>query len=372
MKESSIYTKILILTILIFTNLFSKDINYYERDIHTLTPKKGDLTIKYSNIQMNDRVDILNIKGSEFGNSASLNAIGDMSGYEIGISYALKENIFINYQREIQDIDLLGGTFSNTKDNVYVRFHLFERSLSTFNSGISLDIGYETNKLDDYTITDTSYIEQLVKKNSAVSDFKITQNSDGSYKVAIDYADGNSAIDSNVSTKPYVSIVNTKDRSYYLRLLTGYYTKSSIYDFYVGYKRTKIQSQLTSSDSVKNMVNSSTTTLQLPIVLDRSESMLSLGFNITSDFKYFIAEFGYEYEKFFRDITGPQPIDYNHIINLTLVKPITRNFSVFAGGKIMYRQFNGQIPYLYNEYTQSSYDHKYGYARFGLQYRFSL
>jgi len=58
------------------------------------------------------------------------------------------------------------------------------------------------------------------------------------------------------------------------------------------------------------------------------------------------------------------------VINATLAKHIGENWMIYGGVKLMYRQFNGEIPYLYNTYTQSTFDHKYGYVRFGIGYRF--
>ena len=36
----------------------------------------------------------------------------------------------------------------------------------------------------------------------------------------------------------------------------------------------------------------------------------------------------------------------------------------------MFQQFNSSLPYLYNKYTQTQFDKKYGFAKFGLAYKF--
>ncbi|MBN2781974.1 MAG: hypothetical protein JXQ66_01905, partial [Campylobacterales bacterium] len=61
----------------------AQNINYAQNDIHTLTIPKGKLTLNISKQLMNDTVDILNIKESEFGNSTKFDAIGDLDGWGI-------------------------------------------------------------------------------------------------------------------------------------------------------------------------------------------------------------------------------------------------------------------------------------------------
>jgi len=93
------------------------------------------------------------------------------------------------------------------------------------------------------------------------------------------------------------------------------------------------------------------------------------GFNYTLESKDFIYEIGFEYDKFIRD-EGLDYIDFNYIIDADISYKLSKQILLFAGAKIMYRQLNGEIPYLYNEYSQTSYDHKYGYTKYGLQYSY--
>jgi hypothetical protein len=97
--------------------------------------------------------------------------------------------------------------------------------------------------------------------------------------------------------------------------------------------------------------------------------MLFAGFSITKEKNGKIVEFSYEYDKFDRDDELGY-IDFNHVINIGFSKVITKNLLFFVNGKLLYRQFNGEIPYLYNQYTQTSYDHKYGYTQMGIMISF--
>ncbi|MEA3353047.1 MAG: hypothetical protein U9Q33_04425, partial [Campylobacterota bacterium] len=83
----------------------------------------------------------------------------------------------------------------------------------------------------------------------------------------------------------------------------------------------------------------------------------------------YILEFNYEYNKLFRD----KKLEYmnkNNIINMFLSKKISDNVLVYLGGRAMFQQFNTDIPYLYNQYSQTQFDKKYGFAQLGLIYSF--
>jgi hypothetical protein len=60
----------------------------------------------------------------------------------------------------------------------------------------------------------------------------------------------------------------------------------------------------------------------------------------------------------------------NNIIDLDLLYDINNDISFYVGGKLMSNQFNGEIPYFYTSYTKTTFDHKYGYAKTGLIFKF--
>jgi len=167
--------------------------------------------------------------------------------------------------------------------------------------------------------------------------------------------------------KPWVALKDTNDKSFYLRLLAGIYFNKSAMDFYIGLKRTTIKNTATVNQDLLDKAEQQG--YDLLKVLDRDETMYMLGFNYTLESKDFIYEFEFEYDKFQR-YRGLDYIDYNYIVDAGISYKMTKNFLLFSGARVMYRQLNGEIPYLYNKYSQTSYDHKYGYARFGMQYSF--
>ena len=103
--------------------------------------------------------------------------------------------------------------------------------------------------------------------------------------------------------------------------------------------------------------------------ISRGEKQALVGLSYKIELGRLLLEANYEYNRIFgRDIINDN--NHNQIVNAAISTIITKNLLVFIGGKLMLNQFNGVIPYLYNEYTASKYDKKYGYMRVGFVYNF--
>jgi hypothetical protein len=62
--------------------------------------------------------------------------------------------------------------------------------------------------------------------------------------------------------------------------------------------------------------------------------------------------------------------NYNNIVDIEFDYALNEKWSLYLSGTAMSNQFNGVIPYLYDEYTKTTFDHKYGWAEVGLIYSF--
>jgi len=364
-----------ILTLLLcITYAFSQNINYAVSNIHTLTLNEGKFDLYTSLLKMNDKIDIFNIKKQELGSNMRYDAIGDLTGYSLGLRYGISDHLMVSYTRTYQKIEYSSDQINNKRDNVFLRYNLYQSPYAFFNSGIAVDIGFERNKLDDFYLRDITTINDLIKK--IVPDNKAEiRYSDGSTIFENDpfpsekgyYAFFDGKRSGPLKEDPYIALVNTHDESIYFRVLSGFYTSVYLTDFYIGYKKTKIKNLVTTTDELIQLAADKSYDLEKN--LDRYESTVFIGFNHSFNYKKFIFELNYEFERFIRN-KDLGYINYNHIINASISYLLTKNLQINIGGKFMYRQFNGQIPYLYNQYTQTSYDHKYGYAKFGIIYSF--
>jgi hypothetical protein len=357
--------KIYIIIGLLSSSIYAQNLNYAVNDIHTLTVPKGKVSISLSKQLMNDTVDVLKIKESEFGNNSKFDAIGDLDGNAIRLRYGISDKLMLNLNYEKQNIQYSDNTMTNTKEDIYLRYNIFQYQNTVFNSGISIDVGYVRNKLDDFYLRDLTQINELGQKLSkklGVSEFKLQESPLGGYEL-IDSKGAPFPLKDN----PWIALKDTSDESKYIRLLTGFYTKQSTMDFFVGLKTTEIKNIITTNNEL--LIGAKTKGYDLEQNLARSEKMYMAGFNYSVEHNKFLYEFGFEYDKFIRD-DGLDYIDFNYIFDMNITRYINENLSIFVGTKIMYRQLNGQIPYLYNEHTQTSYDHKYGYANAGIQFNF--
>ncbi|MEA2017996.1 MAG: hypothetical protein U9N59_06075, partial [Campylobacterota bacterium] len=281
--------------------LFGQNINYASHDIHTLTISHNKVDIGFNYLLMNDTVDILKIKESEFGTSTNFDSIGDLTGYELKLRYGITKSLMLSLEKSQQNIQYGKDELSNNKNDIFLRYNFFNNQYAILNSGISLDFGYVENKLNDFYFKDLDEINKLVNKIPGISDFKITPYN-GKYFIQ-DKTDPNpyAYLGDPLIDEPYMALKDTKDESYYLRLLTGYYTKDCIIDFYIGYKQTKIKNLITANDELINEANSLLNTINLKKNLNRDEKMYMIGMNYTYETKKFIYEIGFEYDKFIRD-----------------------------------------------------------------------
>jgi len=151
-------------------------------------------------------------------------------------------------------------------------------------------------------------------------------------------------------------------------LLGKIFSEHSILDFYLGFKYTKITTGISFYPNKNSFINDSLKSYKIPN-MNRDEKNINIGFSYLLEKYDFIYEFNYEYDKMFRD-SDISYIDYNHIVNASIGMKVMKNALVYIGGRLMMEQFNSDIPYLYNRYTKTQFDHKYGFAKIGFVYRF--
>lgn len=76
-----------------FVSLFAENINYAKHDVHTQTIYKNQLELSLEYSLLNDTVDVLKLKESEFGNSSITDSVGDLKGYGIKLRYGITDDL---------------------------------------------------------------------------------------------------------------------------------------------------------------------------------------------------------------------------------------------------------------------------------------
>ena len=360
--------KKLLLLLSICTYLFSTNINYTKSDIHAFIPQKGQLSILVELQKTNDQLDILNIKEDEFSSSTNgYDNLGDMDGLKLELRYSIFDNLYLNTKYNKKELEYASSTLINTNIDIYLRYNIYQNN----NFAISIDGGYEINKADDLKISDLKTINDTIAKVLPNNDASIEKVS-GIYK--LNYTKDGTVNRIDLTLNPYLSINDTQDKSLYSRVILSYKFKNLLFDLYSGYKQIKIYTSMDSSiahepnTDIQNELNSGSSKASYSTT--REDGMIYWGTGIRYHFSQYIAgELNYQYNKILR-INCLKEMDENHILNANLLFGITRSTIFYMGGQIMSNQFNGEIPYLYTQYTKTAFDHKYGYANFGFIFKF--
>jgi hypothetical protein len=229
---------------------------------------------------------------------------------------------------------------------------------------IAIDAGMRYQFANDLSTTDVSIMNRYVKIFFG-DEYKVYKDNTG-FTIFENSAKG---WQFGVLNTPDVSIKDMKSYTGFLRVSAGKITGDvlSVLFMEAGASSidTKIDSNLKQYQAYKKYIG-----VKLPFDLGRDERYLEIGADFFVKFPDRIVwNFRYSYKRMFRD-SNLDYIKYNHIVDTEINFYVTKNFSINIGGKYMHRQFNGEIPYLYNEYTQSTFDHKYGYAKIGFTYLF--
>jgi len=250
--------------------------------------------------------DLFSLQDDKDGTAAVHGTLGDLQSIDITLGYGLYEQVSLFYDFSYKNIDYAGTSLKNQKHEIFTKLNIYYNPSSIFDT-YSADIGFIYNSADDLSITGSS--------------LGISQMTDLS------------------------------DSSFYLRFITGSKIKSSILDFYLGIKYSSINTKIDA------------------ISYNRNEIALNGGFEYTIELGSYIIETGYEYIRLFnRDISNIE--SSNHILNLTLSKVLSQKLLFYVGSKYFIHQYNGVIPYFYNERTKDKFDQKFGYLNVGFVYNF--
>ena len=339
--------------------LFGENIEYKSGDIHTLTQKPNTLSIDLSYSVLNDTVDLLDFKSKEF-DSATASAIGDMNGYEAKITYGIDESLMVRYGIGRQTFEYSGNTITNTNNELFLRKNIWQEGEKNF-SGVSFDLGVVYNQLGDYYVSDIGDINELAKRYDKERSYKLEYISGGLFATSAN------STPPQLLYHPWVGMEDTNDMSWYLRVISGWAGSHGMVDLFGGMKQTTIKNRIVASNELARVARSKG--IEIEKELGRSERNYFAGVSGRYEWDMMGIEYLYQYDRFQRD-SGLDYVNYNHTVELTLDWKVVKDILFYIGGKAMYRQLNGTIPYLYNEYTQTTYDHKYGYAQTGLLFRF--
>ena len=345
--------------ILISTLAFSSNIKYLLHENHAFTMPKGKKIIIFEYQKSNKTLDVFHLRDDDI--SKTFGGIGDLDGFRLKTYYGIKDNLTGIGEFQFQKIEYGDGDLKN----FFLKLDAKKLLLTNFDktSAFSIDVGVKINKAQNINYDNPKYLEILAKRFLNVKNIKIQNN-----KIGVIKNDGTTEV-LNLTSNPSIRLSNMKDITPFFNLTIEKEFQYAFVSIFSGFAHTKIYTDIKANinpadESTKEKLSK----YNLSKNLDRDENTLNIGFNITTKTPI-ITEFSYEYLRIFRN-KRLDYINYNHIINLDFIKPLNRKTFIYLGGKLMYRQFNGVIPYLYNKYSQTTFDHKYGWAKIGIGYYF--
>jgi len=308
--------------------------------------------------RVDDTIDVFNIKEQELSTISSqlrADSLGNYEHLKLNLNYGLTYQSMISTGITSRSIDYGSG-----KLNVY-SYHFSIRK--SFKSLLSVDIGLKGNIGEDRTFSNVNDINYYLHKFRPDISIEVDPSYVWFVKETTDLI-----IKYGVPKKedPYFELKDLKDSTKFIRLTVGKAFDFIYPNVFLEYGKTKINTEI--DTNLKDMIPSSYKNKlpELPIDLSRDESYWKGGFSIflRTPFKT-LTSLEYNYVRLNRGADLGY-INYNHILKAKVDYFLRKNIILSIGGEYLHRQFNGVIPFMYNRYSQTTFDHRYGWAEVGV------
>ena len=331
-----------------------------------LPHKRVELSLDH--IRIDDAIDIFDIREEEVPKAKSEwhETVGDMQGFRGTVNIGVLEGSNLHTEYTYRKIDYGVSNLAVNSYEISWKQHL---PADTYGGAVffAIDGGIRYNFSDDQEFTEESQINAAL--NRFVDRVEIQLDQDHvRFQKTTDSGIQTETVDRNGKPEPKVINSDMYDYSPFIRFTAGRIVGPLFPNLFVEYGSTKISSSL--DFSMKDDIPSSVADRfpDLPIDLNRHEDYIRTGLCILWKNPYlFMARLEYNYLKLFRE-SGIGYVDDNHIIKADINYFITTSLILNFGGVYFHRQYNGIIPFMYNEYTQSTFDHRYGRVHLGMTY----
>ena len=321
----------------------------------TLQQKEVELTLEYGIV--NNTIDIFNIKSEEVSKERAESSFGDYDHLRAHLNVGLSDS-------DMLLIDLITRKINYGSSSITSR-HYELGYRHSFAPWLALDLIVKANDADDILLTDINDLNSTVHKmDSRLSIDSITplyiwffETGDESLKIGIPY-----------EGTPYASLTDMYDLTGSARVTFGHAYEYLYPNLFLesGYTYASATAHTNMFDKAANSIKERLP--ELPIDLSHSEIYTTIGINTFAHLPWnFGAYAEYNYQYFFRD-EELEEAKTNHTLILELNYSLTKHLRAAVSGIYLHQQLNGVIPFLYNEQSQKSFDHKYGWAAFSLSY----
>jgi len=320
----------------------------------------GRLAISFEVGGINDTLDVLNMRGRELKKvvpEARTETLGDSSLARLVLGYGLSENLSFFARAAVHSLDY---GYRNLRLVDYA-FSL-RRSLG---KGFSLELGFRKHQAEDQVLRRPEEINWYLHRFRPDISMQISPDYIGFIKKTAQWV---LKVRFPRTETPSFELQHMGDRSLWGRLTFGYPFSFWYPNFFLEYGKTRIWTEI--SSNLRELLPEKSRNLLPALSLDlgRSETYVCAGFSLLAYLpgEIFVS-LQYSYYRFFRE-SSLDYLPYNHRLQFRLYHPLWGPFWIFLGGVYLHRQLNGEIPFLYNRYTQTSFDHRYGWIECGLSF----
>jgi hypothetical protein len=336
---------------------------------------KGKIEASLDYQIINDSVDVLGVRKDEYEKLSSVDratAPGDLWGVRLMFNYGLFKNttLMSSFQYRSQDygFDAVGiKTF-----DLSLKQSLFNENDLHF-PNLAFDVGLRFNSAESIIYNDQSELNAIVQRLSPGTNIRIRIDENFVwFDQEINGDQFSFGARRQGRPDPQVIIRDLWDFSSYVRLTIGRNWNRFFPNLFVEYGYTEISSEVDTTfteyipDEFKDDLP------RFPIDLSRSENYVKAGMSLQIKLPFrTLFQLEYDYLKLYRG-DNLDYMDNNSIIKMDISYFSTPKLVFNIGGIYFERQLNGEIPLLYNRYTQTTFDHPYGYVHIGLTYFFDI
>ncbi len=328
-------------------------------------PAVGQWEVAGFHLRMDDHIDLLDFREREVSaqTARTFAGLGDLKGARVIANYGLGQNTRL--QGGYTWRNLHNGLLEINIDTYELA--LGQRLLAGEGAAptILLQIGGRINRAGDQTIRSVSDIDLFVKRLNR--NYTISQTPT---HLVIGNGPGTAFFPKATNPPLEVVVEDMADYTPFLGLACGWRLGDWEPALLLEVGRTWVDSRIDSNINAIVGTTLTTRAAEFPLDLERTEHYAKLGFNLYGPGPW--GTFGnlrYEYQRLDRP-DGLTEIRDNHLLKGDLILPLNSTWALNLGATYYRRQLNGVVPFLYNRYSQTTFDHDYGIAHLGVIARF--
>lgn len=316
-------------------------------------PRAAELEWSAELFGMNDQLDLFDFRSSSDACSdCSANIVfGDSRGVKFLLNYGLNDSLAVHGEYSHWSLE-------NGFDNAVIDSGVLSLR-KKFGSSLVAEVGARGNHGSSLQVTEFNRLKILLNYLLRDNNFSFD---DGASHFIVTHEETTLFLDKSVDPIG-IDISGMQDVTSYGRLLYGFPLARPLRaTFFVEGGKSWIDTEIKVSlhPELAQLVD-------LPqLNVARTETFLKSGIDLLAQGPWgTVWDLNWSYERLFRE-DDLNYVEYNQVLNADLLIPVHQSAAIRLGGSWYRRQFNGVVPFAYNQFTQTTFDHDYGTLRLGV------